>query len=944
MAITWGTGLANGVRVGAEVTFSPTTITADTESVTVTAKYYIDVASVGTTPATFYAEFYTAASHTANYAYPSSSWTLVSGTIYNLPAATKTWSVTLDSGAHADYVRVFLTYMVSPYPKSHISQLDYTIPARPTGVANAPSAQSVGRVSDTQQTVNWTNNPAAYRPYTTLVVERQVDSESASWTVLSSTLAGTTATYTDSTTSVNHRYRYRVKAVNVAGSSAYATTGWIATTPASPSGLSAVKSGSNILVSWTNNGPYRTGSQLQYRANEGAYGSQQELAFAIASWTHTAPSAASSWRYQVRAVATAVPLAAGGTTTLASGWVASGLLLAIPDAPTGMTAVRASDALVNLSWTNTNPTSTTKPYAGTEVFRQANEETAYTRIKDLGVVTSTTDTALATNSRYRYYCRADNSGGYSANSTATGWVYTTPAAPTGATAAKSGTTVAVSWTNAAPYRTATEVWHAADGVWDSTALATVAAGVTSYSHTGADQAKTHTYRLRHVVGSLVSGYATTAVVSLLAPPNAPTVTVPTLADATKPLIILWVHNPTDTTAQAAAIIRWKKTTDSTWTSTGVTTPKLLTLPANTLTNGYTYEVQVQTKGEHASYGAYSASKLVVMSAPPVATILTPADASTLTTARLTVTWSCYDAEGTAQAGWELKLLDGTGTEVHAASGTGTTSAYTAPMAVADNANYTVQVRVRDGSGQWSAWTSSGFSVDYAEPPSPDVISPVWDFEAGTVTVEITNRAPVAGEATPTYQQVWRDGVLIADNVPISGSGGPIAVVDPIAPMTGVVTYEVVVWSDIPSSSGWSVEMDLYQFGISPWIFLNAGPDWSTVAKLKGNPTVEETIGSAKVLHTFAGRSKPLEFSDASGAASDVIKLTGDVASFSTREAELSDWRSFRAIAKMPAPVCYRDPLGRRLFCSIGDEVSIAHDAKTDLTSISLELTEVDFDE
>ena len=128
-------------------------------------------------------------------------------------------------------------------------------------------------------------------------------------------------------------------------------------------------------------------------------------------------------------------------------------------------------------------------------------------------------------------------------------------------------------------------------------------------------------------------------------------------------------------------------------------------------------------------------------------------------------------------------------------------------------------------------------------------------------------------------------------------------------------------------------------GSAQWVFVNGGDGFSTRARIKGNPAIEMTTGRPKVLHTFAGRTKPLEF--IGKARSKVFKLNGDVAAFSDREAELSDWASFEDVADLPAPLCYRDPMGRRVFVSIGDDVSIGHDAKSKLAAVSCTLTEVD---
>ena len=198
------------------------------------------------------------------------------------------------------------------------SAVTYTTPAAPTGAV-------LTRTSDTSHTVTWANHGA----YTaTNAVERQTDG--GSWVTLTTTLAATATSYTDTSTVANHRYAYRVRAIKGALSSAYATTGTLATTPAAPTNVAATKSGANIVVTWTDNATSETGFTIQRSQDGGASGSDATVGAGVTTWTHSAPAAGSTWRYQVKATTT--------TPALSSAYAQSNTvqLAAPPNAPTGL--------------------------------------------------------------------------------------------------------------------------------------------------------------------------------------------------------------------------------------------------------------------------------------------------------------------------------------------------------------------------------------------------------------------------------------------------------------------------------------------------------------------------------------------------------------------------------------------------------------------------------
>ena len=702
-----------------------------------------------------------------------------------------------------------------------------TYPARAYAAPAAPSGMSVVRNSDTSFSLAWTNNSTASAPYTNVVLDRWVDGVWAAYTTL-----GAVTSYTDTGTSANHQYSYRVRATNVSGTSGYLYAPIYGTTPTIPSGVSA------------------------------------------------------SW---------------------------------------------ASDNQINVSWTN-NSTVVSNVF----LYRWDNVGNAWNQIATLGSTTvAYQDLTTIVDRRYCYAVVAVNLGIASAMAYS-GYINTTPAAPINAVASKSGTSVTVTWTNKATYSTAVEVWHAANSVWDGAALVSLASTATSYTHSSVNTAQTHQYRVR-AVNTRNSDYATTGVVQLLTAPLAPTIVASKLVydAALEQVVLTWVHNSVDSTIQTAAEARISILGANTWTTYTKTVETTHTF--TTPTNGKSYELQVRTKGGYASFGAWSASQIVTASATPSVTINSPVGAVLSLTAVLAVGWTFYDPESTSQAAW-VATLSRAGQVLEELTGS-SEKVCTFKTALANDTSYVVAVEAQDGSGLWSAVTSRTYTTDFVDPPT-GTLTIAFEPEYGRSTMDVVTPAPTAGQAAPIYAQVFRDGVLIADNLsPVSST------IDYVPPINTSVVYKVVVWSAIPTNS---ISMDYVVDTATPWVFINGGNGFVQVARLLGNPSVEESVQREKVLHQFAGRTKPVEFLGSS--RSRTYKLSGDVEGINNGS-ELGEWTAFEDIADLPAPLVYRDPMGRRSFVSIG-EVSISHNTnvvehdgkRVNLASVSATLTEIDYAE
>lgn len=200
-----------------------------------------------------------------------------------------------------------------------------TFPALPYNLPNAPTLGAYGRVSavapDETLRVAWTNNPASPdKPYTAVVVERLVD-DGTVWAQVSVDLASTATSWTDSSTTTGHRYKYRVRAKNSAGvGTPSAETAWIYTTPASPTSVSVAKAGpapTDLTVNWVNAAVYYTGTEIiPFRGGvpDGSY----TVGFGVATWADSDEDTGAIQQYSLRAYVSSVPLFAGGTVTVYS--------------------------------------------------------------------------------------------------------------------------------------------------------------------------------------------------------------------------------------------------------------------------------------------------------------------------------------------------------------------------------------------------------------------------------------------------------------------------------------------------------------------------------------------------------------------------------------------------------------------------------------------------
>lgn len=204
-----------------------------------------------------------------------------------------------------------------------------------------------------------------------------------------------------------------------------------------------------------------------------------------------------------------------------------GLPATPPAAPSSLaiSTVTSSNQL-NLTWTDNASNE-----SGFKLERSSDGSTGWTQIATPAAnATSYTDAGLAGGTLYFYRLRATNTtgdSGYSNNaSAATLPVVSPPAAPSAlaVSTVTSSTQLTLTWTDNASNETGFKLEYSVDGLTGWTQIATPAANVTSYTHTGLNPSSTHYYRILATNSGGDSAYSDNA--------SGTTLTAPVLAFVT----------------------------------------------------------------------------------------------------------------------------------------------------------------------------------------------------------------------------------------------------------------------------------------------------------------------------------------------------------------------------------------------------------------------------
>lgn len=446
--------------------------------------------------------------------------------------------------------------------------------------------------------------------------------------------------------------------------------------------------------------------------------------------------------------------AIAGTARVSGTWTTPRRPVTTPAPVSNLNAVRASDSQINLSWTNTNPTSSSAPYEGMGIDRFTWPNGPYNRIASPGVSTSYNDTGRSANSKYSYRVNARNDAG------ASSWEYvgpvaTTPATPTNVDAEVNGNDIDVSWSSSATFASEYEVWHRTNGVRDGSPIATLGSTARSWKHVAPNTSQNHSYEIRakisDVVNPINSAYSTPSVGIQLTddPPLTPTSVTPATGTVTKPNPTLGGTLVAIATGQTQRM-QWQFATNSTFTTnvktvtestadlrTSGATTEAPTIAKLNLSNG-TWYMRGRAVDKNGVAGPYSATATLTVNTPiPPTPTSVGAGGASITTMKptLTATLGVDSAGRQTKAEWMLSksssfasgnitILDDDSD--YRASGV-TTQAITADIdRLTSNGTWYIRARaIPEGGGVVSAWSSGvSFTLALPVPTVPTTITPL----------------------------------------------------------------------------------------------------------------------------------------------------------------------------------------------------------------------------
>ena len=245
--------------------------------------------------------------------------------------------------------------------------LDVTVPK--VLAPNAPTGCTATYVSDSQASVSWTNGTTdSDHPRDATLVERKDGSND--WAQVASA-SGTASGYTDNGISANTQYQYRVRAKNVAGYSAYSTSGSIYTTPAAPSSVTLDKTAATtVQVDVTGTWGYSVTYDIESTYDGGSTWASVATS---TSMPYSATVNAGTVQFRVRAVSGA----------LSSAWTNSASLVTVcpPLAPTIVQAPANPTAYGDgstIAWTPNHPDGSAQASAEVKVTNPGGTSTTYT--------------------------------------------------------------------------------------------------------------------------------------------------------------------------------------------------------------------------------------------------------------------------------------------------------------------------------------------------------------------------------------------------------------------------------------------------------------------------------------------------------------------------------------------------------------------------------------
>lgn len=583
---------------------------------------------------------------------------------------------------------------------------------------------------------------------------------------------------------------------------------------------------------------------------------------------------------------------------------------------TSASVSRNSDTSQTVSWTNNS--SSDAPYSGIWVDRWDNVSNNWYNIATIGGSNSSfTDTTTSANKQYRYRVLAYNDAGNTGSHTYTGYIDTTPAAPTNVVANRVTSTVVITWTNSATNETSLTLQRReySGGSWGAyTTINSPSADATQYIDTS--PVPVGQYKIRTNNATLSSAYAVSNEIVSITAPNPPTSLLPNYSfDGANVQRFSWLHNSVDGTTQSKFSLQYRVSGGSfpatpQYNET-VSTNNYIDIPAETFTNDSDYEWQVKTWGQSATGSDWSDIASFTPYATPVVTITSPSSVADYITSLLLVNWTYTQADDLMQIQYIAKLYDSSDVLLESVSlpsniMSGSTTIATFLYNLANNTTYKITVEAQSGSGQWSILKDVTFDTVFAVPSAPTFVA-TFDLEKTAVNIDIVNPSPSELEVEAIYNNVYRkiNGnvyELILTNVPINTT-----VIDYLPNIKAINYYYIEAVSATPTTAV-STESSL-TIGVIGLFVFNSRSDYCI---LKGDVNFGEKRVNDIVLKKFEGRTYPVKYNGTSKEF--ILDFSSDLL--------MTEYNALIDIIESSDTIYYRDYLGRRFQCSV-DNISIS---------------------
>lgn len=263
---------------------------------------------------------------------------------------------------------------------------------------NAPTNASLSNSSGTSLSFSWSHSATSLRPVSHFEVQRSVNG--GSW----SSATNTSNKSVSGSGSRGSSYRYRVRAVNDAGTSSWATSSTvnIPYLPPNKPNLDSSQSGTTASLSWsvtTSSSRPIDNFRIQRRVNGGSWSTLTSPSSGSRSYSNSGLTRGSTYEYRIRAEGE------GGNSDY-SGTVTERIPYLAPNKPSNVTVSRSTHDRFVLSWGQS--VTSDRPVDSFDIYRSANGG-SFSRLTSVsGSSRSYNDNTVELGKTYQYYVIAKN--------------------------------------------------------------------------------------------------------------------------------------------------------------------------------------------------------------------------------------------------------------------------------------------------------------------------------------------------------------------------------------------------------------------------------------------------------------------------------------------------------------------------------------------------------